>query len=458
MNLKQKLFSSSMILFLTSACSSSTTNTKQNSNTNYFSHYLNRVGYITTKSDVNDNLIKKTIDSSSNKYKYRLDGSSDLAFKIKQNTTRVFKADKKDKIIQALKILEKNRVGLVFVEGSSLFNREEIYDAIKIQQIYTGRLVIFGDDIKHPKKNDGSLVTNKIWHNEKIATFEYSKIISAYMTGYLTQTNFGLTSNGTKKSVSYLLGVAYEPGQSKKRKEDIKKAIAFKKGIEDAVKEQKTGEVYFVPKPTPTKTLSLNNLIIDSTILPSVVEDLAKDKKYLSSDHSFTYFSGSTRETNYDVAHRLTYKATKNKYGHKVIVDTGATDNGYGFEFSSDVNVIEGEEGENPQKNATARVGLAFNKDLEFSESFEYAKNYATKTAIENVLKMIFKDDKIDNYFNKYNRFGTFGIVMQAGRNTISPSMQKARNELRDTLLPAINEKKINEDQFAKDDFFGKAE
>ena len=431
---------------------------KTSSSTKLLSHYVNRVGYITTKNDVPENLIKKTVDSLSKKYNYRLDGSSDLAFKMKQNTTRVYKADKHERIVDALKLLERNRVGLVFIEGSDTFNTEKIYDAIKVDQIYTGRLIIFGDDIKNPKKGDGSIVRDKAWKSDKIALFSFSKIISAYMTGYLTQTNFGLTASGEKKQVSYLMGVSVEPGKSTKRTEDIRKAIAFKKGIEDAVKEQKTGDVYFVPQTGKVLNGEKQTLIMDYSVVPSIVEEMGKDKKYLEADHSFAYISGATNTINYDLAYRLTLKATKNKYGHKVIVDYGSTDEGYGLEYSADVNVIEGEEGENPKKNSTARVGLAFTKDLEFAETFDYAKQYATKIVIEKIFNEVFKKDSWGNYFDNYNLFGTFGIVMQSGKRTISPNMQKARLDLRQSLLETMNEKNLEEKMFSEDDFFGRSQ
>ena len=444
--------------FITLGCGTNSNANAKQKNPNFLSHYVNRVGYITTKNEGPTNLIKKSIDSLSTKYGYLLDGSSDLAFKMKQNTTRVYKADKHDRIIDALKLLERNRVGLVFIEGSDKFNTEKIYDAIKVDEIYTGRLFIFGDEVINPKKNDGSIVRDKVWRNDRIATFSFSKIISAYMTGYLTQTNFGLTADGTKKKVSYLLGVSVEPGKSKKRKEDISKAIAFKKGIEDAVKDQKTGEVYFVPETGKVLNGEKQTLIMEYSVVPSIVEDMGKDKQYLAADHSFAYISGASNTINYDVAYRLTLKATKNKQGHKLIVDNGSTDEGYALEYSADVNVIEGEEGENPQKNSTARVGLAFNKDLEFSQTFDYTKQYATQIVIEEIFKKIFKDDTWGDYFANHNLFGTFGIVMPSGKRTISSSMQKARPDLRKKLLETIIGKNIKEKMFEEDNFFGRSQ
>ncbi len=453
------------------------TNSKSDPKTMFIKHPINRVGYITElNKELNDNYYRATIEDLKEEYNYRMDGTADAAYRLKYSTTRVYSVDGPDELKKSFERLNENNVGLTIVENKEFLNKLlnaksgkteiNIWKEVMENNIYGGYMAMIGKDSQYYLTNEGKVGMGKNkweWKSDKIATFEFSEIVSAYYMGYITQYTFGLDSDGQKKTVGYILGSTYQ--SSTDRPENIKKALAFRQGVLDAVTEKQTGEATFASKTETSDDPEEHTLVWRMTDLESVIPKLVKSSNYKDKDHSLTYFAGASSEYNEIIASFLMEQEVKNSQGHKLIGEKASTTAGDMFESSIDTNYMEatttndeGEENHIKNKSVTGRVSMFYNKDKKAYRNDEYNIELANTYAVKELLKSVFKDDNLATYFGKHTYVGTFPLVYKPGENQVPSDAQPAKTITEELKLELI-EKRITEEQFkTKSDFLGWSE
>ncbi len=457
------------------ACSKSKNDTKKDGNkktnkavvqSKYVAYPLNRVGYITELNDtLKDNYFRKSINDFQDKYKYRLDGTEDAAYRMKFSTTRAYSTDSAKEYKLAFERLNQNNVGLTFVENDSIFRKlieaksgkttYNLWKEIMKNEIYKGHIVIIGKDSRFYRNQEDKIGVGKEkweWKSDKIATFEYSEIISAYYMGYITQYTFGLTKEGTKKTVGYVVAATYE--QPHQKTKNIKKAIAFRKGVEDAIKEKATGAATFALKTQTTTDSDGETLVRPATDLEQIIPNLIKSSNYKDKDHSIVYVAGASSVYNELISGFLVEVQANNKNGHKLVGDYGATTAGDLFDASSDTNYVEAKKTNDDDeevivkdKSVVGRVVMHYNKDNLAYRNDEYNREVAAKYAIDKVFDSIYNQDNLDIYFGKHTHVGTFPIIYKPGERQVPSDSQPAKS-ISDEMKKALVDKNLSEDDF----------
>ena len=460
------------------------TETKTQTRAKFVSFPLNRVGYITELGkDSEENYFKKYIFDNQKKYDYQLDGSQEPAYDLSLTTTRAYGADSPKAFKNALGRLSDNNVGLTFVESDNYFKK--LYKTKKIpadnagdpdkykykpeinfwkeilkEDLYKGHLVIVGKDSKYYRTAEdkvGQRDEKWEWKSPKIATFEFSEIISAYYMGYLTQYSFGKTKSGAKKSVGYLLAASFE--ENAQRDKNIKKAVAFRQGVLDAQKEHKTGEATFALKSSASDFEDDKTLVMKATQIEDRIPNLAKSLNYKNKTHSFVYVAGASALYNNLIAKLLLNQSVKNANGHNIIGEDASITTGDMFDGSSDSNYIKATEQAETKhiknKSVSGRIAMFYNKDNLAYKNDGYNLELSTKWAIERILDSIYNKDNLDLYFNRHNYVGTLPLIYQPGQQGLPSSLDEGR-EISDEIKNILWNKSLSEDDFdTKSEFMG---
>ena len=357
----------------------------------FVSFPLNRVGYVTELGkDSDENYFKKYIFANQEKYDYQLDGSQDPAYDLLFTTTRAYGADSPKDFKNSLARLSDNNVGLTFVESKEYFKKlcatekispDNVGDPDKYkykpeinfwkeiiqEDLYKGHLVIVGKNSKYYRTAEDKVGQGDKkweWKSPNIATFEFSEIISAYYMGYLTQYSFGKTQDGAKRSVGYVLAASFE--ENSQRDKNIKKAVAFRRGVLDAVKEHDTGQATFALKSSVSDFEDEKTLVMKATEIEDKIPNLANSPNYKNKSHSFVYVAGASSLYNNLIAKLLLKQAVKNPNGHNIIGEDASITTGDMFDGSSDSNYIKAtEEAETKHiknKSVSGRIAMFYNQ------------------------------------------------------------------------------------------------
>ena len=433
------------------------------------------------KENLSSNLVANELYKSAIKYNYDLlgwpddkrgkEGSDALASGIETSNYYDVKSLNSPQQVSAGKVgtailrkWSKASVKLGFIQSDSSsdeigINSQLLYDAIK-DKVYSGKLVLSGTNSSYVNRSDGK--TTQKWNSQSnVATFEFSEIISAYYTGYLTQAQFGKLKkdDGTheKKSVGYIVAVL-------KRHDDnwntlqIKKANAFRLGVLAANKEQETGKASFaLPKNLESDNLE-KTLIFAEDDIGDYFGLYKEMDAYVNNDHSFTYYVGADPEVNLKVATELSSYGVSNKLGHKLIVETAAFApgdkvSGFGDQANAAWKIDNGEE-----KSVTTRVFMASkswikpkkagdddSKEQKLSQDWQDAQLSASAHVVEAVLAAELGENigKI-NYFGKHNYIGSFPTFSKVNTNGVNDKAQPIDAQLLNEVRKKLYLKNIN--------------
>ena len=444
------------------------------------------VTYATTyprfnKENPSDNLVANELYRSAIKYNYDLPGwpddkrgkegedalvaglSGSNYYNVKATTSPQQASAGKVGVAILRKWSEAN-VKLGFIQSDSTsdemgINSQVLYDAIKDGD-YKEKLVLSGTNSSFVNRVDGKKTQR--WSNQpNVATFEFSEIMSAYYTGYLTQAQFGKLKkeDGTyeKKSVGYIVAALKRPDDTWNTLQ-MKKANAFRLGVLAASQEQETGKASFaLPKDLESDDLK-KTLVFDEDDIKDYFGLYKEMDTYADNDHSFTYYVGADPEVNLKVASELSSYGVSNKLGHKLIVETAAfapgdKESGFGDQASAAWKIDNGLE-----KTVTARVFMASkswitpkkagdddSKEQSLSRDWQDAQLSANAHVVEAVLaaEMGENIDKI-NYFGKHNYIGSFPTFSKVDTNGVDLKAQPINSQLLKEVRKELYLKNIN--------------
>jgi len=447
--------------------------TKSKASSNEVDKYLKtnqklpEVAYVTTGENIDqefgNNPIGQILHESILKYDYTIVTKSPTNI-INYHSAKEYKGDPDyttgQQVVLALKKMARAKIDTAFIETNPLeptmiTNDKALYQAVK-DKVFSNRIALIGEN--SATVNGDKTRAWKAFDN--VATFAYSPIISAYMTGYQVQSNFGRFSNSKneleKRSVGYLVA-AFRTGTDEQDKENILKANAFREGVKAAVEDQKTGPASFVRRQAISDAKEKRNLLwADDEIADRV--NLAKDQSnYAGKDHSIFYLAGADSEMNYIAAQALATEGVINDYGHKMVVEEGASTDGQALEAgATDLNLVTGR---SKNANVVARIKMVYDGKGQASSTDTYMKTQAfKKIATEAVLMSLYGPNVVD-YFGRHNQIGAFATIdnVKNPLNPNDPSVVDAQAQaniigLKEKLIYDILNKGLTVDKF-KDTF-----
>ena len=440
---------------------------------------------VKSRNSYDSNIIAKILEDNAMRYNYTMPGWPDFkSFEGREVFTNskeggnyygVNKLEIEDKkyspgqVVQAIvKKWESLGVELGFVESnpdsnSNNVNDQNLYNAIKNEE-FSKKLILMGDNTSGTNDKDGKVIADQPWSKlVNVATFEFSEIISAYNTGYQTQSHFGLRiKEKDGKLVKEKLDVGYIVASIKKDDritniKNVRKANAFRQGVVDAVKEQNTGEAKFVEKEEVSDDEDAKKLFWGSGDIKRFSDLVRSNKKYLNQDHSIFYLAGASGRENSLAADSLILSGTTNINGHKMVIERSFDGKGV-FEGlgknEKGTNLRAGSANNFHVRGRIRMNGRFYSDKHELDYGWEEAKNSMKGLVVEAVIESLYGSNQDINYFGKHTKFGNLASIdpttLKGGRSALTGQKinKKYAKEIKLTLLKKSIDEKSFEDNF----------